>query len=93
LEYRTVTQVYARTEADWYDVTLGRAEHEHFSDRTLVEAADPQAMHPGLAHEIVNRFALEFFDKYLRHSADTPLLSGEQAYPEVTLVSASQQNP
>jgi dienelactone hydrolase len=79
-------QVYARTDADWYDVTLERAEHENFSDRTLFEVADPQVMYPGLAHEIVNRFALEFFDKYLRHSANTPLLSGEQAYPEVTLV-------
>jgi hypothetical protein len=52
---------YARTDADWYDLTLGRAEHEHFSDRTLFEAADPKLLYPGLAHEIVNRYTLEFF--------------------------------
>jgi hypothetical protein len=49
-------------------------------------------MYPGLAHEIVNRFALEFFDEYLRHSANTPLLSGEQAYPEVTLAVPGMQD-
>jgi hypothetical protein len=79
-------QMYARTDADWYDLTLGRAEHEHFSDRTLFKAADPKLMYPGLAHEIVNRFTLEFFDKYLRQSSNTPLLAQEQAYPDVVLI-------
>lgn len=76
-------QLFARSQADWYDATLARAEHEHFSDRPLFEPIDPQLIHPRLAHDIVNRLTLEFFDKYLRQRPATPLLSGEQEYPEL----------
>lgn len=79
-------QLYSKTDADWYDLTLARAEHGHFSDRTLFEPADVSLMHPRLAHDIVNRYTLEFFDKYLKRSPDTPLLSGQQAYPETNLI-------
>lgn len=77
---------YARSSADWYDVGLQRATHGHFSDRSLFEPAESELMHPRLAHEIVNRLTLEFFDKYLRGKTDTPLLSGKQSYPEVELL-------
>lgn len=82
-------QLYAKSDADWYDITLDTATHGHFSDRTLFEPADARYMHPRLAHEIVNRATLEFFDKYLRQSADTPLLSGRQRYAQVELRSGN----
>ncbi len=84
-------RLYSRSDADWYDLTLQGATHRHFSDRTLFEAADPPLMHPRLAHEIVNRYTLEFFDKYLRDRTDSPLLSGAQTYPDTVLVTSARQ--
>ncbi|MBL8264864.1 alpha/beta hydrolase family protein [Steroidobacter sp.] len=78
-------QLYAKMTAPWYDVTLAGADHEHFSDRTLFRSADVSAMHPRVAHDIVNRFSLEFFDKYLKGSTNTPLLSGTEQYRDVLL--------
>jgi predicted dienelactone hydrolase len=77
-------QLYARTgaKADWYDVTLKRAQHGNFADLALFDPADPAFIHPRLAHDIVNRYTLEFFDRYLRSAVKTPLLSGDQSYPE-----------
>jgi predicted dienelactone hydrolase len=82
-----IWSLYSKTDADWFDATLDRATHGHFSDRALFERADERAMHPRLAHDIVNRLTLEFFDRYLRGSADAPLLSGQLGYPELKLVS------
>jgi dienelactone hydrolase len=79
-------QLYKNTTADWYHIVLNRATHGHFSDRTLLERAAPEQMHPRLAHDIVNRVTLEFFDKYLRQRQETPLLSGAEKYPEVELL-------
>lgn len=84
-------QLYAKMTAPWYDVTLFDADHEHFSDRTLFRAADVSAMHPRVAHDIVNRFSLEFFDKYLKGSVDAPLLSGAEQYRDV-LLQQSEKN-
>lgn len=85
------TQFYARSDSDWYDVTLRGATHVHFSDRTLFEAVRADEMHPRLAHEIVNRFTLEFFDKYLRHGENAPLLRKEQTYADVEMFKSAQQ--
>jgi dienelactone hydrolase len=82
-------ELYSRTTADWYDLTLKRATHGHFSDRTLFEPIDASLMHPRLAHDIINRFTLQFLDKYLREAAQTPLLSGAQSYPETELLQGS----
>lgn len=84
-------RLYSRSKADWYDVTLQGATHQHLSDRTLFEPADPSLMHPRLAHDIVNRYTLEFFDKYLRDRTDSPLLSGMQTYPGTVLVKSARQ--
>lgn len=81
-------RMFAKTEADWYDLTLRGAHHQHFSDLTLLRAADPQYLHPRLAHDIVNEFTLEFFDKYLRGRTDTPLLSGARRYPDTQLITS-----
>ena len=81
-----VWRLYARTDADWYDLTLVRATHGHFSDRTLFEPAHLRSMHPRLAHDIVNRYTLEFFDRHLRARTRTPLLSGEETYPGTELI-------
>ncbi|MBL8271298.1 alpha/beta hydrolase family protein [Steroidobacter sp.] len=81
-------QLYRRTEADWYDLTLLTATHGHFSDRTLFEPESAKYMHPRLAHDIVNQATLEFFDKYLRQVTETPLLSGQRPYGQLKLRSS-----
>lgn len=81
-------RMFSKTDADWYDLTLRGAHHQHFSDLTLLSPVDSQYMHPKLAHDIVNEFTLEFFDKYLRGRADTPLLSGARRYPDTQLVNS-----
>lgn len=92
-------QLYARTKADWYDVTLDRAGHMHFSDQSLFMPddmrkvfipGDASARDPRFVHDIANRLTLEFFDKYLRQRASVPLLSGERTYPGVTVRSGLQ---
>ena len=83
-------KLYARSRADWYDFVIQRAEHGNFSDLVLFEPADVRLIHPRLAHEIVNRVTLEFFDKYLRGVGPTPILSGELTYPDVKLVKSER---
>lgn len=78
-------RLYRNSSGGWYDVTLDRATHAHFSDRVLFEPPQSQLIHPRLAHDIVNGYVLEFFDKYLRGRTDTPLLSGRITYPEARL--------
>lgn len=76
-----------RSTADWYHVTVARVNHEHFSDRTLFQPADPKRLHPRAAHAIANSYVLEFFDKYVRGGRDdTPLLSADRHFPEATLL-------
>lgn len=83
------TQFYARSTADWYDATLEGATHLHFSDRTLFQPSVPGEMHPRLAHEIINRYTLEFFDRHLRQQPHAPLLTGEQVYAGVEFFKGS----
>jgi predicted dienelactone hydrolase len=84
-------QLLKNSTGDWYDLRLARSNHGHFSDRTLFEAAEPAALHPRLAHDIINNLTLEFFDKYVRGRKDTPLLSG-QSYPEVQMTKKTSGN-
>lgn len=79
-------RMLSKTDADWYDLTLSGATHQHFSDVTLLEPLDPEYMHPRVAHDITNAFTLEFFDKYLRGRTDTPLLSGSKRFADTRLV-------
>jgi predicted dienelactone hydrolase len=86
-------RMFARTDADWYSVDIKHVSHGHFSDLSLSEAADHALIHPRLAHDIINAYTLEFFDKYLRGHTDSPLLSGKNGYPEVTLIARPAAAP
>lgn len=78
-------QLYENSSADWYDLRIEGASHVSFSDRALFEPASVEPMHPRRAHDIINAYTLEFFDKYLRGRAETPLLSGKTTYPDTQL--------
>ncbi len=76
-----------RSTADWYHVTLERANHEHFSDVVLFRQSDARELHPRAAHAIVNAYTLAFFDRYVRGTeSGAPLLSVKQQFPEATLL-------
>jgi len=68
---------------DWYDVTIAKTTHGHFSDLTLFFPKNVAQLEPSRAHEIINAYTLAFFDKYLR-GRDSDLLAGPSpSYPEV----------
>lgn len=82
-------QLYGRTErrsSVWYDVTLPRTAHNHFSDLSRFEAADPKHLDPKIAHEIINRLTLEFFDEYLKERPGASVRKRTQDYPEALLL-------
>ena len=75
-----------RSSADWFYVTLARSDHGHFSDLLLFEALDPQYLNPRAAHDIINRYTLEFFDQYVRGDRqEKPFLSGSSRFPDATV--------
>ncbi|MBL8270217.1 alpha/beta hydrolase family protein [Steroidobacter sp.] len=85
-------QLYARMQTDWYDVTLDRGGHMHFSDQSLIMpepvrkiflAGPAGAREPSFVHDASNRLTLEFFDKYLRQSSEARLLCGGRTLPGV----------
>jgi hypothetical protein len=68
----------------WYQVTIGKTNHGHFSDFLLFLPANKAQLDPQRAHEIIVAYTLAFFDKHLL-GKDTDLLKGPSAnYPEVT---------
>ncbi len=77
---------FARSDGDWYRVTLAHTYHGQFSDDSLFWPPAPNFMHPRLAHDIINTYTLEFFDKYLRGRKETPLLDGKSSYPDAALI-------
>jgi len=79
-------QFFSKTDADWFDVTLQRAHHGHFSDWILLRSWEEQYMHPRLAHEIINVLTREFLDKYLKGSEDTPFLSGTRSWAQAQVL-------
>jgi len=71
--------------ADWYDVTIAKTNHGHFSDLPLFMALfqDTTLLAGRRGHEIIDAYTLAFFDQYLR-GRQSPLLAAPSAqFPEV----------
>ncbi|MEZ4585611.1 MAG: hypothetical protein R2909_04320 [Gemmatimonadales bacterium] len=66
--------------ADWYEVTIAGTDHGNFSDLGLFFNQPEGRMDPRLAHRIINRYTLQFFDRYLR-GAPAGLLDGSEPPP------------
>ena len=84
-----LTRAYDRTlleksTNDWYEVTLARTQHGHFSDFLLFYPKNPAELEPQRAHEIITAYTLAFFDKYLRGKKSALLEAPSADYPEVT---------
>lgn len=69
---------------DWYEITIEKTQHGHFSDFLLFFRRNPAELDPKRAHEIITAYTLAFFDKYLRGQNSDLLKAPSQRYPEVT---------
>ncbi|MGE5099871.1 MAG: hypothetical protein ACM3SX_07785, partial [Deltaproteobacteria bacterium] len=76
----------ARATADWYDVTIARTNHGHFSDLPLFLAQfkDTTLLAGRRGHEIISAYTLAFFDRYLRGKASSLLAAPSPLFPEAT---------
>jgi predicted dienelactone hydrolase len=70
--------------SDWYEVTIAKTQHGHFSDFLLFFPRNPAELDPRRAHEIITAYTLAFFDKYLRGQESDLLRVPSLQYPEVT---------
>jgi dienelactone hydrolase len=69
---------------DWYEVTIAKTQHGHFSDFLLFYPPNPKDLDIRRAHEIIIAYTLAFFDKYLRGKKPDLLQAPSARYPEVT---------
>jgi predicted dienelactone hydrolase len=76
----------ARATSDWYDVTIARTNHGHFSDLPLFMAVfkDTTLLAGHRGHEIITAYTLAFFDRYLKGGESPLLASPSPQFPEVT---------
>ena len=81
-----------RSTASWYYVTIARTDHAYYADRILFfPERDPAQLHPRAAHEIINEYLLEFFDRHLSgKETHAQFLSGEKSFADVRLLRRSQ---
>jgi hypothetical protein len=68
---------------DWYEITIAKTQHGHFSDFLLFFPTNPAELAPRRAHEIITAYTLAFFDKYLRGQNNDLLKAPSALYPEV----------
>jgi predicted dienelactone hydrolase len=69
---------------DWYEITIAKTQHGHFSDFLLFFPRNPAELDPHRAHEIIIAYTLAFFDTYLRGEKSDLLKAPSPEYPEVT---------
>jgi len=69
---------------DWYEITIAKTQHGHFSDFLLFFRRNPAELDPYRAHEIITAYTLAFFDSYLRGQDSDLLKAPADRYPEVT---------
>jgi hypothetical protein len=69
---------------DWYEITIAKTQHGHFSDFLLFFRRNPAELDPKRAHEIITAYTLAFFDKYLRGQNSDLLVGPSDRYSEVT---------
>jgi predicted dienelactone hydrolase len=84
--------MFRRSSNDWYRGKIVGTNHTQFSDFPLANANPPaEFIRPQRVRDIINAVLLEFFDKYLRDAPDSPLLSGQDTYQELRLVSEKEE--
>ena len=84
---RELWQMLRLTTADWYRAVILGADHNSFSDYYITVPLPPTVAPAREVHGVVNPLLLEFFDRYLRGSTDSPLLDRRQSLPLLRLAS------
>ena len=84
---RELWQMLRLTNADWYRAVILGADHNSFSDYYVTVPLPPSVAPAREVHAVVNPLLLEFFDRYLRGSKDSPLLDGLQSLPLLRIAS------
>jgi len=71
--------------ADWYDLTIEKTNHGHFSDLPLFLALfhDTTLLAGRRDHEIISAYTLAFFDQYLKGQRSPLLSASSSQFPEV----------
>lgn len=77
---------HRRATADWYDVTIARTNHGHFSDLPLFMTLfkDTTLLAGPRDHEIITAYTLAFFERYFRGKQSDLLAKPSPKFPEVT---------
>jgi len=75
----------AQATGDWYDVTIAKTNHGHFSYLPLFMSlfSDPTLLAGRRGHEIIAAYTLAFFDLYLKRQHSGLLDGPSTSYPEV----------
>ncbi|MEW6127789.1 MAG: hypothetical protein AB1757_12195 [Acidobacteriota bacterium] len=73
-----------RSTNDWYEITIDKTQHGHFSDFLLFFPRSPSQLDPRRAHEIIIAYTMAFFDKHLRGKDSELLKAPSSLYGEVT---------
>lgn len=80
---------------DWYDVTIARTNHGHFSDLPLFMTLfqDTTLLAGPRAHEIIAAYTVAFFDRYLKGIDNALLNASGSPYPEVAFHRGKRPTP
>jgi len=79
---------------DWYEVTIAKTQHGHFSDFMLALPPSCKELDARRGHAIINAYTLAFFDHYLRGENSDLLKGASPLYPEVAFrKKASEMKP
>jgi hypothetical protein len=85
----------AQATGGWYDVTLAKTNHGHFSDLPLFLALfrDPTLLDGRRSHEIIAAYTVAFFDRYLKGQRAELLDGPSTLYPEAAFRRSVPQAP
>jgi predicted dienelactone hydrolase len=74
----------ARSTGDWYSATIANTTHGDFSDLSLFYPRPKGHIPAERAHDIIDRYTLAFFDRYLKGKESPLLEKPDPEFPEVT---------
>lgn len=90
---REIWQMLRLSSHEWYKATISGTEHPHFSDAFLIVPAPENMTDPKRVHYLANRLTLEFFDRHLRGSQETPVLDHRETLDGLHLVTKLSPQP
>jgi Platelet-activating factor acetylhydrolase, isoform II len=86
---RNIWKMLRLSSGPWYRATIERATHPSFTDGFLIVPPPEGVIAPEQAHRIINAVTLEFLDRYLRGSVQTPILDYHEAIDGLRLITGA----